>query len=364
MQMKQVMLMIGTRKGGFLAFSDLDRKNWEIKGPIFKGVEVNHVNFVPGSAPSIYVAGKSAWWGPDLRISRDFGETWIEPSVGIRFAEERGLSVERIWVVEGDLRANQETLYAGVDPGALFRSTDGGQTWEEVRSLTDHPTRGEWTPGAGGLMVHSICFDPNHPDRMFVGISAAGVFRTDDGGQSWQPKNKGVRADYLPNHFPTVGQCVHHLEMHPIKPAILYQQNHCGVYRSENAGEDWSDIGDGLPSRFGFPLAVHPHDGDTMYVIPEESDQNRITPNGAFRVYRSKNRGDSWEALTNGLPQVNAYQNVLRAAMAVDAHESPGIYVGTQGGQLLASFDAGDHWTLLFNWFPPIYSVEAVIIGS
>lgn len=211
-------------------------------------------------------------------------------------------------------------------------------------------------------MVHALCFDPGNPERMFVGISAAGVFRTDDGGQTWQPKNKGVRADFLPNNFPEVGQCVHHLEMHPSKPEILYQQNHCGVYRTETAGEDWIDLCDGLPSRFGFPLAVHPHDGDTIYVIPEEADVCRMMTDGAFRVYRSRNRGDSWEALTDGLPQVNAYQNVMRMAMAVDTHESPGLYVGTQGGQLVASLDGGDHWTLLFNWFPPIYSVEAAIV--
>jgi photosystem II stability/assembly factor-like uncharacterized protein len=360
--MKRVMLMIGTRKGGFLAFSDLDRKNWEVTGPVFKGMEVNHVNFVPGATPSLYATGKSAWWGPDIRISRDFGETWVEPTGGVRFAEGRGLSVERIWVVEADRRSGQDTLYAGVDPGALFRSANGGDTWEEVRTLTEQPTRDKWAPGAGGLMVHALCFDPGNPERMFVGISAAGVFRTDDGGQTWQPKNKGVRADFLPNNFPEVGQCVHHLEMHPSKPEILYQQNHCGVYRTETAGEDWIDLCDGLPSRFGFPLAVHPHDGDTIYVIPEEADVCRMMTDGAFRVYRSRNRGDSWEALTDGLPQVNAYQNVMRMAMAVDTHESPGLYVGTQGGQLVASLDGGDHWTLLFNWFPPIYSVEAAIV--
>ncbi len=362
--MKQVMLMIGTRKGGFLAFSNLDRKNWRIKGPIFKGVEVNYINFAPGEMPSIYVVGKSAWWGPGLKISHDFGETWIDSSGDVRFAEGRELSVERIWIVERDHRSGQGTLYAGVDPGALFRSADGGDTWEEVRSLTEHPTREKWQPGAGGLMVHSMCFDSGNPERMFVGISAAGVFRTDDGGRTWHPKNKGVRADFLPETFPTVGQCVHHLEMHSSRSEVLYQQNHCGVYRTENAGDEWVDISDGLPSRFGFPLAVHPHDGDTIYVIPEEADVCRITPDGAFRVYRSTNRGDAWEPLTEGLPQVNAYQNVLRAAMTVDRHESPGVYVGTQGGQILASFDGGDRWTLLFNWFPPIYSLRTAIIES
>jgi photosystem II stability/assembly factor-like uncharacterized protein len=361
--MKQLMLLIGTRKGGFLAFSDLKRKQWEIKGPIFKGVEVNYLHYVAGAQPAIYIAGKSAWWGPDLRISHDFGDTWVEPATQrVRFAEGRGFSVERIWVIKGDLRSQPETLYAGVDPATLFYSTDGGNSWAELHSLTEHPTRGQWMPGAGGLMVHSICFDPTNRQRMFVGISAAGVFRTDDGGKSWSPKNTGVRADFLPHQFPPVGQCVHHLEMHSSKPEILYHQNHCGVYRSENAGEAWIDISAGLPSRFGFPLAVHPHDGDIIYVIPEESDDCRLTPHGAFRVYRSKNRGNAWEALTQGLPQVHAYQNVLRAAMTLDPLDPPGVYVGTQGGHLLVSRDAGDHWELLFNWFPPIYALEAVVI--
>jgi len=356
------MLMIGTRKGGFLAFSDLDRKHWEIKGPFFKGIEVNHVSFISGPEPAIFAAGKSAWWGPDLRISRDFGESWLEPQRSIRFAEGRNLSVERIWVIKQNHRSDEKAIYVGVDPGALFRSTDGGNCWEEVRSLTDHPTRDKWMPGAGGLMVHSICFDPSNPQRIYAGISAAGVFRTDDGGKSWSAKNKGVRADFLPEKFPDVGQCTHHLEIHPANRQILYQQNHCGVYRSENGGEDWTDMSEGLPSRFGFPMAVHPHDGDTIYVLPEEADECRMTPNGAFRIFRSKNRGNSWEALTEGLPQRHAYQNVLRSAMCTDTLGSTGIYVGTQGGQILASFDAGDHWTLLFNWFPPIYSIEAALV--
>ncbi len=361
--MKQILLMIGTRKGAFLAFTSPDRKQWQIKGPFFKGAEVNHVAYFRNSS-AVVVAGKSSWWGPDVRISHNLGESWIESSAGVRFEENRGMSVERIWVVERDSRSGAQTLFAGIAPGALFSSVDGGNTWKEVRSLTDHPTRSNWSPGAGGLMVHSICFDPGNPERMFVAISAAGVFRTDDGGKSWTPKNKGVRADFLPDKFPQVGQCVHHLEMHPSRPEILYQQNHCGVYRSENGGDDWIDISEGLPSRFGFPLAVHPYDGDTIFVVPEESDECRVTPGGAFRVFRSRNRGNSWEPLTNGLPQTNAYQNVLRAAMATDPLDPPGVYVGTQGGQIVASRDGGDHWELILNWLPPIYSLEAAALES
>ncbi len=361
--MKEVMLMIGTRKGAFLAFSKPDRKKWELKGPIFKGVQVNHVAFTPEIRQSIIVAGKSEWWGAGLRISNDFGENWREPSGAVRFAEGRGHVVERIWIIsQGRLPSGQPVLYAGVDPGALFVSTDEAESWEEVRSLTDHATRKDWFPGAGGLMVHSICLDPGRPERMFVGISAAGAFRTEDGGRSWTPKNQGVRADFLPNTLPLVGQCVHHMEMHPSDPDTLYQQNHCGVYRSDTAGEEWIDISEGLPARFGFPLAIHPHDGNTIYVVPEESDQYRMTPDGAFRVFRSRNRGNSWEALTQGLPQTNAYQTVLRAAMATDPLDPPGVYVGTQGGQLLASRDEGNHWELLFNWLPPVYSVQTAVI--
>jgi len=361
--MKQVMMMIGTRKGGFLAFSDLNRKDWDLKGPFFKGAEVNHINVVSGSEHVIYIAGKSAWWGPDLRTSSDYGNTWVEPESRCGFSEDRALTVERIWVIEADTRSNQTALYVGVDPAALLRSTDGGATWSEVRSLTDHATRKDWAPGAGGMMVHSICFDHKNPQRMYVGISAAGVFRSDDGGQTWNPKNKGVRADFLPNKFPAVGQCTHHLEIHPSNPDILYQQNHCGVYRSENGGDDWIDISEGLPARFGFPLAVHPHDGDTIYVIPEESDNYRVVPGGAFHVYRSKDKGDTWEILTNGLPDTNAYSNILRSAMTTDSLDLTGLYIGTQGGQILASTDAGDHWNLLFNWLPPVYSVKVAVIN-
>lgn len=352
--------MVGTRKGAFLALSNTDRQSWNVKGPFFKGVQVNHLTY-SRSLSAILAAGKSSWWGPDIRLSNDLGQTWTEPLEGIRFPSNRGLSVERVWHIEADDRVSPTVLYAGVDPATLFRSADGGSTWHEIPALTDHPGRARWTPGAGGLMVHSICTDPRNGRRMFVGISAAGVFRTDDGGQTWIPKNKNVRADFLPEKFPEMGQCVHHLEIHPTDPDVLYQQNHCGVYRTDNAGDDWIDISEGLPSRFGFPLAVHPHDGDTLFVIPEESDQCRVTP-GALQVFRSRNRGGSWELLRNGLPQSHAYQNVLRAAMTTDPLDAPGVYIGTQGGRVLASFDEGDRWTTILDWLPPIYSLETAVI--
>ncbi len=352
-----VHLLIGTRKGGFIATSDAGRREWSLQGPFLKGHEVNHVAHVGGGR--FVMAGKSAWWGPALQISDDAGRTWRETGA-IRFGEGRGHSVERIWFIKADPRV-QGRLYAGVDPGALFVSDDRGDSWREVPSLTDHPTRAKWSPGAGGLMVHSIAFDPSRPARLTVGVSAAGVFRSDDGGASWAPRNAGVRADFLPEREPLVGQCVHHLEMHPQRPDVLYQQNHCGVYRSDNGGDTWTDISSGLPSRFGFPFAALPRDGNTVFVIPEESDQVRTTANGALGIFRSRDCGVSWEPLTEGLPQTAAYSNVMRMAMTVDTLESAGVYVGTQGGQILASRDGGDRWSVLFNWLPPIYSLETVV---
>ena len=364
--MTRVMLLIGTRKGAFLAFSDADRRRWELQGPIFKGVQVNDVVYTAedGGAGSIIVAGKSEWWGPGVQVSTDLGESW-EERPPVRFAEGRGLSVERVWIVRrGRLGQGAPALFAGVGPAALFASTDDGASWREIEGLTNHDSRPIWSPGAGGLMVHSICDDPDNPMRMYAGISIAGVFRTDDGGATWQPKNTNVRADFSPNKFPEVGVCVHHLEMHPSNPQVLYQQNHCGVYRTDNAGDEWIDISDGLPSRFGFPLAVHPHDGDTIYVCPAESDQHRSLPESAFRVYRSRDRGETWETLTSGLPQRDAHTLVLRQALATDTLDQVGLYMGTSGGHLLASRNEGDDWEVLFNWLPPIASVQAAVIDG
>ena len=360
--------MIGTRKGAFIASTDSERRRWDLKGPFLKGLEVNDLTSLPSSVAAsagplrIYAAAKSAWWGAGIQVSDDLGETWSELPGAIRFGEKRGLAVDRIWVLEADCRRQDHTLYAGVDPGALFRTCSSNEGWEELQSLTDHPTRDSWMPGGGGLMVHCVSTDPDRAERMYVGISAAGVFRSDDDGLTWSPKNKGVLADFLPDKSPAVGQCVHHLAMHPGNSQILYQQNHCGVYRSDNAGDDWTDISAGLPSRFGFPLAVHPHDGDIIYVIPEESSSFRATPGGAFGIYRSADRGSAWQVLQNGLPQSNAHVNVLRHGMTTDSLDQAGIYVGTQGGQILLSLDDGDHWELLFNWLPPIYSLQATVI--
>lgn len=352
-----VMLMIGTRKGGFIATAGADRTAWTLEGPFLKGSEVHFVTYLPRTE-TLVATVKSWWFGPGIRLSADRGANWIEPERGIRFDESRGKSVERIWMV----REGSNAVYAGVDPAALFRSRDAGNTWDEVTALTDHQTREKWSPGAGGLMVHSICPDPVNAQRVFVGISAAGMFRTDDGGSTWNPKNNGVRADFLPDKFPDVGQCVHHLEQHPSEPNVLYQQNHCGVYRTEDAGDNWIDISEGLPSRFGFPIVVSPRDGNTIFVIPEESSEARMTPGGFLGIFRSRNRGASWERLTKGLPQQDSYAHIFRAAACADSLESTGVYVGTQGGQLLASRNSGDSWETIFNWLPPIYSVQAAVI--
>jgi photosystem II stability/assembly factor-like uncharacterized protein len=355
-----VFLLIGTRKGAFIAKSDAGRKVWTITGSVLAGNEVNHLA-VDRQTRRMFLAGKSAWWGPGVQISDDLGDTWRETKAPLAFAEGRDKSVERVWMVKADARAANR-VYAGVDPGALFVSDDGGDSWRELPSLTDHETRKNWFPGAGGLMVHSMAFDPSRPSRLMVGISAAGAFRSEDDGATWTPKNTGVRADFLPDKFPLVGQCVHHMEMHPSKPDVLYQQNHCGVYRSDDAGDTWNDISEGLPSRFGFPIGVLPQDGDTIFVVPEQADTNRTTPDGAFRVYRSRDRGQAWQALTDGLPQANAHVNVMRMALTTDSLDTPGVYIGTQGGQIVASRDGGDHWEIIFNWLPPVYSLETVVV--
>jgi photosystem II stability/assembly factor-like uncharacterized protein len=355
----RVQLLIGTRKGGFIATTDESRRDWSLKGPLLKGSEVNHIASVGDGR--LILAGKSSWWGPAVQISDDGGETWREPGP-IRFEEGRGHSVERIWFIKADPRVPGR-LFAGVDPGALFVSDDRGESWREVPALTDHPTRAKWFPGGGGLMVHSMAFDRSRPSRLTVGLSAAGVFRSDDDGKSWTPRNAGVRTDFLPGQEPEVGQCVHHMEMHTQNSDILYQQNHCGVYSSDDGGDNWTDISPGLPSRSGFPFAVLPRDGDTVFVLPLESDQVRVTPHATLGIYRSRNRGATWERLTKGLPQQDAFVNVMRMAMTVDALESPGVYVGTQGGQILASRDGGDSWEVLFNWLPPVYALETRLGG-
>jgi photosystem II stability/assembly factor-like uncharacterized protein len=337
---RNVCLYVGTRKGGFLFRSGLRRQRWTIEGPFFAGWEVNHLM-------------------PDVRND---GKRWRKASAGLAFGKDRGLSVGRVWHVAPDRESRPRTLWCGVDPAGLFRSDDGAKNWYEVTGLTQHPSRKLWQPGGGGLMVHTILPDPGANGHIYAAISAAGCFRSDDDGQTWHPKNRGAIADFQPDKFPEVGQCVHKMDLHPAQPETLFQQNHCGVYRSDDAGENWVDISEGVPSRFGFPMAVHPHEPRTMYVVPEISPYHRYVPDAKFAVYRSRNAGKTWRKLNRGLPQKHAYVHVLRDAMATDSCEDAGIYVGTASGEIFYSRDAGDHWELLHAQLPSVFSLEAVVV--
>lgn len=359
---ENVVLLVGTHKGGFLFTSDRNRKEWEMKGPFFRGTDVHYMNLDARRSPTIHACVNSAWWGPGVRRSLDWGETWEEPESAIRFEEEEDRKVARVWCVVPGPESAPQALYAGVDPAALFRSQDGGATWSEVKGLASHSTRDRWSPGAGGLMVHSICPHPERAECLHVGISAAGTFATEDSGQTWETRNQGVRADYLPEKYPEVGQCVHHLKIHPSKPDVLYQQGHDGVYRSDDGGRQWVDVSEGLPSRFGFPLQIHPHDPDTIYVVPEEGAEFRCPPNAELAVYRSRNRGEAWEKLNRGLPSRNAFLNIYRQALTADHLDPCGLYMGTSTGQIFQSRDEGESWELLANWLPPVFCVRAATI--
>jgi len=377
----KVKVLVGTRKGGFIFTSDRDRKKWSVGEVLFKGWNMMHMMMDPRDR-RLHAAVSHFVYGPTTQYSDDFGQTWTQapavpklsrPSISGRphGTVEEAFSgqpvtdtpegVIKVWNITPGRVEEPEVLYAGIQPAALFKSTDRGETWSLVESLYDHPQRGQWNPGAGGLCLHTIVLDPRDQDRMYIAVSAAGVYRTDDGGQTWQPRNKNVLADFNPDKFPEFGQCVHKLEMHPSRPEVLFQQNHCGVYRSDNCGDDWIDIGEGkLPTRFGFPIAVHPHDPKTIYVVLEESDQIHMSVGGQFAVWRSRDEGENWQRLTEGLP-ANAHVVVLREAMATDNLDRAGIYAGTNTGQLFYSRDDGDTWEILADFLPPILSVETAV---
>lgn len=352
-------LLVGTRKGAFI-FSTDRRRQWTIDGPFFKGWEVHHLNY-DARSNQLFAAISTTWWGNDVQVSRDWGRRWQKASRGLNFAPKSGLSLKRVWNITPGRASEPGVVYAGVDPGALFRSENDGREWYELKSLTKHPTRKRWQPGAGGLCLHTILLDPRRRERIYVAISAAGCFRSDDNGCTWQPMNRGVRADFLPNKFPDIGQCVHKMVLDPHRPDVLYQQNHCGVYRSETAAARWRDISRGLPSRFGFPIAAHPHEPGTIYIVPETSAEYRFVPDGHFSIWRSRNAGNTWHRLTRGLPQERAYLHVFREAMTTDRCDEPGIYVGTGSGEIFYSRDAGERWELLQAHLPAVFSLECIM---
>jgi hypothetical protein len=366
--MSGVRVLVGTRKGAFVLTSDGKRERWDVSGPHFAGWEMYHVTGSPADPDRLYASQSGGWFGQVIQRSNDGGVTW-EP-MGNEFTYEgepgthqwfdgtqRPWEFNRVWHLEPSL-TDPDTIYAGVEDAALFRSVDGGGSWQELPGLRTHESAPTWQPGAGGMCLHTIVLDPSDPARMFVAISAAGVFRTDDAGKTWQPTNKGLRSGGIPDQDAEVGHCVHNLAMHPSRPDVLFMQKHWDVMRSDDAGESWQDIGGNLPTDFGFPIDVHAHEPDTVYVVPIKSDSEHFPLDGKLRVYRSRTGGNEWEPLTNGLPQSNCYVNVLRDAMAVDSLDSCGIYFGTTGGQVYASADAGDSWAPIVRDLPAVLSVE------
>ena len=363
----EIALLVGTRKGGFVLSSNADRKKWALSEVHSRGGDVYHIAYDGRNGGTVYSAVNYTIWGAEIHISHDLGETWTTAETPPKFTDRDGKTLNKIWHVEPGRASEPDVLYAGADPASLFMSDDGGMNWQEIRSVADHPTSKHWFPGMGGLCLHSMALDELNPARMWVGISAAGVYGTSDGGESWKPLNKGVHADFIPDEVDLeFGQCPHKLLGHPQKDGLLYQQNHCGTYRSDDGGKVWIDITDGLPSRFGLALGLHPHDPNTLYVLPEDNaiaddevgGEFRIVSGNKFRVFRSRNGCGDGEALTNGLPQKNAYLHSMREGMATDNLDPCGVYVGTTNGQIFYSRDEGDRWELLIDNLPPINSVE------
>ena len=351
-----ILVMVGTRKGTFLFWSDPDRRRWR-RAVHHLGWSTHVANYDPRHG-SIYAATNNAVYGALVQRSDDGGQSWEHFNQGLDFAAEEERRVTEVWQVRPGHDARPDEVWAGSREAGLFRSRNRGGAWEPVSSLNHHATRDQWNPGGGGLILHTIIPDPGDPRRVYACVSAGGAYRSDDDGASWRPINRGVRADFMPDVYPDAGQCVHKMVMHPARPDVLFQQNHCGMYRSDDRGESWVDISEGLPSRFGFPIAVHPHDPHTVYVVPLNSDERRVTPDGRMALWRSHDDGDSWERLSEGLPD-NAWLTILRDSLAVDSCERAGVYVGTTTGQLFYSRDDGDHWETLADYLPPVLSVSA-----
>ena len=390
--MSGVRVLVGTKKGAFILTSDGKRSKWDVSGPFFAGWEIYHMKGSPVDPNRIYASQTSGWFGQVIQRSDDGGKTWFQPGFkpGESTTTAEGMPVtesnkfaydtspgdgkpltthqwydgtqhpwefKRVWHLEPSL-TDPEKVYAGVEDAALFQTIDGGKSWQELAGLRGHGTGPNWTPGAGGMGLHTIVLDQKNKGRMYIAISAAGVFRTDDAGRTWKPVNNGLSSLHIPDPKAEVGHCVHRIAMHPSRPDVLFMQKHWDVMRSDNAGESWYEVSGNLPSDFGFVIDVHAHEPDTVYVIPIKSDSEHFPPDGKLRVYRSRTGGNEWEPLTKGLPQKDCYVNILRDAMAVDSLEACGIYFGTTGGQVYASSDGGDNWKAIVQNLPSVYSVE------
>jgi photosystem II stability/assembly factor-like uncharacterized protein len=385
--MSKVRVLVGTRKGAFILESDGKREKWDVSGPHFAGWEMYHLKGSPIDPNRIYASQTSGWFGQIIQRSDDGGKTWHQPgtppgqepppgppqAASNKFAYDASAApltthqwydgtqhpweFKRVWHMEPSL-TDADTVYAGVEDAAIFRSTDGGENWHELPGLRGHGTGPNWQPGAGGMCLHTIILDPSNAKRMWIAISAAGAFRTDDGGKSWKPINRGLRSQYIPDPNAEVGHCVHHIAMNPKRPGVLFMQKHWDVMRSDDAGDNWKEVSGNLPTDFGFVIDVHAHEPETIYVLPIKSDSEHFVHEGKLRVFRSKTGGNEWEPLTQGLPQKDCYVNVLRDAMAVDSLDKCGIYFGTTGGQVYASADAGDSWNPIVRDLPAVLSVE------
>lgn len=361
--MSEAVLLVGTRKGLFVGRSDAERRDWSWGEPEFlmQGIYGTCID-TRGASPRLFVSGTSEHWGPGVYRSDDLGATWTETQgAAVRFPEELGSSVERVWQIQPGRESEPDVIYAGTQPSALFRSEDGGQSYSLVRSLWDHPHRPEWGAGFGGQAIHTIVPHPDDSQQVTVAMSTGGVYRTYDGGESWNPANVGIKAYFFPDPWPEFGQCVHKVSSHPAMPERLYAQNHHGVYRSDNAGDAWVSIADGLPADFGFPIVVHPHDPDTVYVFPLVADGQRIPPGGEARVWRSRDAGATWTASKSGLPD-QFYSAVMRDAMTTDQAEQAGIYLGARDGCVFASLDDGDTWSEIADHLPDVLSVRAAVL--
>jgi photosystem II stability/assembly factor-like uncharacterized protein len=360
-----VVILVGTMKGAFLFWSDESRTTWRMEGPHFKGESVYALAYDDrGGRRRLLASTRSFHWGSVIRCSDDFGATWTAPDrQNVRFPAESGLALVQIWQVAPGRASEPDVMYCGVEPAALFQSRDAGETWSVVDGLLANPHRAQWQPGGGGLCLHTIVLDPENPRRMLVAVSTGGVYRTDDGGRSWCARNVGVRAQFLPNKYPEFGQCVHKVVHQPGGNGRLFLQNHWGLYRSDDWGDSWHDVANGVPSDFGFAMAAHPRDADTAYIVPLESDQFRCVPEAKLRVYRTRDGGASWKPLAKGLPQRDAYETVLRDALAADSLDPAGLYFGTRSGKLFGSADEGRSWQPIAESLPPIVCVKAAAMS-